>query len=537
MNKKLFSLGGLTLIGLLSCSLHAQTLNDAIRLSENEAYESAEKTFATVIAADATNADAFYYQGQNFLKEEKYNEAKAAFDKGITINPNSALNFVGLGRYYWLQNDAVKAAEYFSKARTIIADKAVKKSDKTKVLCEIAENYIYSAKKDLAQADAILLEAEKLDPLNTDIYLLEGDVLLEKDPTNGSPAIAKYKKALEINPRLAKAIIRQGKLYRRAGNAQLALDKYKEAEAIDSTFAPAFREKAELYFLAGKKALAISNYEKYLQLNNNVSAKQRYAYFLYDSKQFPEAIAMLKELQRSSDWKYTGRLLGYSLIETGDFANGLTTLSDFMSKYTPNDIKPMASDYKYLGTANAKSGNDSMGAMYYNMALTLDSNNVDLLTDLASSYIKQKKYAEAIAVYTRKIAAGKDLSSTEYMNMGNAYLQMKDYPAADLSFTKVNEKSPNYANGYLGRGKANAALDPDNKTWAGKPFFETYLTKVDLADAKSKNGLILSYQYLGGEAWTGSKNIDKAKEYYTKLKDLDPENAAAKAFFASPQGK
>jgi len=518
-----------------AATAQAQTLNDAIRLSENEAYESAEKEFAKVISAEPTNADAYYYQGQNFLKEEKMEEAKASFDKGISVNASSALNLTGLARYYWLKEDAAKSDENFAKAKTIIADKAVKKSDKTKVLCEMAETYIYSPKKDLAKADALLAEAEKLDATNTDVYLLEGDVFLEKDPSNGTPAIAKYKKALELNPKLAKAIIRQGKLYRRAGNPTLGLEKYKEAEAIDSTFAPAYREKAELYFLAGKKALAISNYQKYLQLNNNVSARQRYAYFLFDSKQYAEAIPILKELQSASTWKYTNRLLGYSLIETGDYANGLAALTTFMAN--AGDIKILPTDYKYLGIGNAKTGNDSIGIMYLNKALELDSTYTDLYSDMASAFMKQKKYAEAIATYKRKLSAGKDLSATEYMNMGNAYMQLKDFISADSSYVKVVEKSPNYANAYLNRGKANAAQDPESKTWAGKPFFEMYLTKVDFTDAKAKNGIMLAYEYLGAEAWKGVKNNEKATEYYTKLKELDPENAAAKAFFTKAPGK
>ena len=52
-------------------SIQAQTLSDAIRLSENEAYEKSEKAFASVITADGTNADAYYYQGQNYLKLEE----------------------------------------------------------------------------------------------------------------------------------------------------------------------------------------------------------------------------------------------------------------------------------------------------------------------------------------------------------------------------------------------------------------------------------------------------------------------------------
>ena len=479
------------LLSLSFSSIVAQSLQDAIRLSENEAYESAEKIFTQLNASNTTNADAFYFEGQNFLKQEKLKEAMASFEKGISINPSSALNYVGLGRVYWLKNDANKASENFTKAKTLIADKSVKKSDKTKVLCEIAENFIYSPKKDLAQAEAILMEAEKNDALNTEVYLLQGDVFLEKDPTNGTPAMAKYNKALEVNPKLAKAIIRQGKLYRRAGNPQLALDKYKEAEALDSTFAPAYREKAELYFLAGKKALAISNYEKYLQLNQNLSAKQRYAYFLYDSKQYAEALTMLKELQTNSNWKYLNRLLGYCLAETGDYTASIGALNQFLNTKT-EDMPVIALDYKYLGNAHIKTGNDSLGIMYYQKAIELDTANNDLLSEIAGIYVKQKKYTELITVLNKKLSSSGDLSSTEFMNLGNAYMQTKDFTSADLTYAKVSEKSPSYANAYLARAKANAAMDTTNTTYAAKPHFENYLSKVDKADPKTKNSLVLT---------------------------------------------
>jgi tetratricopeptide (TPR) repeat protein len=526
------------LIALLFAAqyLSAQTLSDAIRLSENEAYEKAEKAFNTVITADGSNADAYYYQGQNYLRLEKNVEAKAAFDKGISLNPNSALNYVGLGRLAWLNNDTAKARENFTKAKTIISDKAVKKSDKTKVLCEIAETYIYSPTKDLVAADAVLVDAERLDPLNTDVYLLEGDVLLEKDPTNGSGPIAKYNKALELNPRLAKAIIRKGKLYKRAGNPQLALDNYKAAEAIDSSFAPAYREKAELFFLAGKKALAISNYEKYLELNSDCSAQRRYAYFLYDSKLFTEALVQLNKVQSTcGDWSYTNRLTGYCLIETGDYIKGVASLEKSLAN---KDLKSIMLDYKYIGQAYAKTGNDSMGVYFLGEALKVDVGNTDILSDMASAYYKQKKYSDVILVLSNKKSLGKDLSSTEYMNLGNSYKNLKRYIDADSAYMKVIEKSPSFANAYLNRAIVNLAMDTMVPSqYLAKPHFENYLTKVDMADLKAKNGLMNALEYLGGEAWKNTKDFVKAKEYYTKLQTLDAENAAAKAFYSSAAGK
>lgn len=520
----------------LSSSLWAQSLTDAIRLSENEAYESAEKEFEKVIAADASNADIYYYQGQNYIKLEKYAEAKAAFEKGLSINAASALNYVGLGKLAYVNKDMAKVEEYFGKARTLINEKGVKNNSRTKVLCEIAETYLYNEPKNIATAEAILTDAERLDPTNTDVYLLQGDLALEKDATNASGALAKYNKALELNPKLTKAIIRKGKIYKRAGSPNEALEKYKEAEAIDATFVPAYREKAELYFLAGRKAQAIENYEKYLQLNNSQSAQQRYAYFLYENKQYPEAIAQLQKIKASGNtWKYTDRLLGYCQAETGDYNAAMGSLTSFMAN--KGDIKTIALDYKYLGTAYGKTGNDSMQVLYLTEAIKLDTANVDIQSDIANSLYKQKKYSDAIQAYLKKAAMGKDLSATEYNYLGNSYKNLKDYASADAAYTKVCEKSPNFANAYLNRAIVNAAIDSTQTLFLAKPHFEAFLTKVDMADAKNLNTIKMALEYLGSEAWKNSKDIVKAKEYYTKLKELDAENAAQKAFFASPQGK
>lgn len=74
---------------------------------------------------------------------------------------------------------------------------------------------------------------------------------------------------------------------------------YKKAEGIDATFAPAYREKAELYHLAGQKANAVESYKKYLELNNSDEARERYAGFLVNNKQYTEAIAEVEGLQKT----------------------------------------------------------------------------------------------------------------------------------------------------------------------------------------------------------------------------------------------
>ena len=77
---------------------------------------------------------------------------------------------------------------------------------------EEAVNFI---NKSLDEAITLLNAAIKIEPKNADNYLLMGDALLEKNPTEGGPAIKQYDKFSELNPKSPKGILRAGKLYQR----------------------------------------------------------------------------------------------------------------------------------------------------------------------------------------------------------------------------------------------------------------------------------------------------------------------------------
>ena len=224
-------------------------------------------------------------------------------------------------------------------------DNAVKatSSKNVNVLAEAAEALIKYKEKDLMTAQLYLDAAIKIEPKNAENYLLMGDALLEKNPTEGGPAIKQYDKFSELNPKSPKGILRAGKLYQRGRNYQLALDLYKKAQDLDPTYAPAYREKAELYNLAGQKANAVESYKKYLELNNSDEARIRYAGFLVINKQYAEAITESEKTQNAgSKDMYLDRYLGYSYAELGNktdtaaYTKGLKAINRFFEKAGSN---------------------------------------------------------------------------------------------------------------------------------------------------------------------------------------------------------
>ncbi|HRG51824.1 MAG TPA: tetratricopeptide repeat protein [Bacteroidia bacterium] len=502
--------------------MSAQTLADAIKLTRNEQYESADAIFKKLIQAQPNNGDLYFYYGENFFKNENLSMANEMYQTGADVNPTNALPYVGLGKVLWYKGKQTEAKASFYKATTLSNNK------NATVLLKIAETYINADKKSLPDAFTLLATATKLESKNPEVYLLTGDAYLEQN--DGTKAIENYEKAASLDPKSVLAILRQGQLYNRAKNFTLALEKYKAASLIDSSFAPAYREKAEIYFRAGQYANAVGQYKRYLQLNDNCGARGRYAGFLYKAKQYPASIEAANEAKKCDPNNiYLDRYIAYSSYETGDYANGMALSKSFFSKASPDKI--IAQDYEYRGKLYAKTGADSLAIPDYKKAIEMDSSKSELSNDMANAYMKMKKYGDAIAMFNAKVAAGK-AGVNDYYGLGRAYYYSKDFANADSSFSKIVAAQPDLALGYLWKAKAAVQTDLDNKNWKAKELYETFISKVKPEETeRSKKDLIDAYKYLA--AYYAKKNdCTNTKSYMEKVLALDPANAEAKKIIA-----
>jgi len=539
MNTKLVLLSTTVIV---SSGLIGQTLQEAIKKSENERYQAAAADFRTLITKEPNKGENYFYYGENFFKKGDLDSANIYYQKGADVNATYPLNYVGLGKVLLSKGNSTDAKSQFFKAATLGANK------NTEVMRKTAEAYINADNKNLDEAMVLLNAAVKLEPKNAETYLFLGDAILEKNQADGSAAIKEYNKATELNPNSAKGILRKGKLYQRSRNYQLALDLYKEAEKIDQTFAPAYREKAELYHLAGQKANAVESYKRYLELNNSDEARERYAAFVFNNKQYADAINEIENLQKNGNSSlYLDRYLAYSYAElpgkqdTSAYRKGFNAMSKFFEKSSkvPN-FKYVGTDYKYKGILLSKLGKDSLGIIEMEKATQIDSKLVaDITNEIAKAYMKSKKYAKAIETYEKKMAGDpKNLSGQDYFEMGRAYFfGPKDFIKSDTCFAKVTQSIPTFATAYFWRGKANVQQDPKNEKWLAKPHYEKAIELVKPEErAGSKANVIEACEYLGYYYLTVKDNA-KAKEYFTIIRDLDPNNKKQIEFFKSPAGK
>lgn len=530
-------------VGILFFSnSQAQNIQEAITKTENERFEAAAADFRSLIAKEPNKGDNYFYFGENFFNNGNIDSANFYYQKGAELNATYPLNYVGLGKVLWYKGNSADAKTQLFKAATLGANK------NTEVMRKTAEIYINAETKNLDEAISILNAAIKIEPKNPENYILMGDAVLEKNPAEGGAAIKQYNKANELNTKSAKGILRTGKLYQRGRNYQLALDLYKQAEAIDPNYAPAYREKAELYHLAGQDAKAIESYRKYLELNNSADARERYASFLFSNKQYAEAISEIEAIQKAGNNSlYLDRILGYSYAEIGDktdkeaYVKGLANINSFFEK-AGADFKYLGTDYKYLGLLLAKTGKDSLGVIEMEKAIEKDPKLTnEMISLMASTWMKAKKYPKAIETYERKMAGDpKNLSAQDYFELGRAYFfGPKDFVKADTCFSKLCQLSPTFATAYFWRAKSNVQQDLKNEKWLAKPHYEKGFEIVkpeERTTASNKANVIEACEYLGYYSLV-NKDYEKAKQYFGVIRDLDANNKKQIDFFKSPQGK
>ena len=125
--------------------------------------------------------------------------------------------------------------------------------------------------------------------------------------------------------------------------------------------------------------LATADYAKYLELNKgNVSARVRYAKFLYLVGKYVDSMEEITDLQGAGVKDRTlKRIEGYNLVEMNDYANAVDKLDAYFEMQPAEQVIP--SDLEYYGRALSGMGNDSLAAEKMLKAARMSKADPDLL--------------------------------------------------------------------------------------------------------------------------------------------------------------
>ena len=517
-----------------------QELNAALKLSASEQYENAGQAFEDLLKKAPENGDVYYYYGEtvinDYLSDTLSNsmkdmaaKAEKLFQKGIQQDPTNVLNEVGLGAISLLRsNDTISADKHFMLAEASIPLKLKLKTPRhALILTKLGTSQLLGKVIRFKKAISYLSSAKEIDPNNAKIYLALGDVYIRQN--DGKNALASYNKALSLDPTSPLPKIEIGNIYLRATNLNAARPYLDEARQIDSTFAPVYRVLGELYTMAGQYNLAKSNFRKFIDLSgNNIPAKIQYAKALFRAKDFSTALGTIEDvLAVDKSRNYLNRLAAYCCYDKKppELEKGKVYIEEFFKNTNPESIIPR--DYLYYSRILYKiAKNDSLVLVKafdnYKKAYAMDSNNVNLVSEIATYYYYSHWYKDAIVWLNIKNKKGKS-DKDDLMLMGKAYYQLAEFPKADSVFNQVIINQPENLQAYLWIARTASSMDPTNELGLAHPKFETVIEKAGTETTKYAKELQESFFYLGSYNYQ-KKDYAAAKSWYKKLYDLDPAN-------------
>lgn len=518
----------LILLSIFFARIQAQTIEEGLKLYDNEKYEAAKQMFQ-LLTEKTKSPESFFNLGRVNLKLKKVDDALKNFQDGISANTKASLNYGGLAVALLVKKDSIAANKQFEEA----LDRLEKKSNITLIetAALIIENNIDSY---FYKAIDFLNKAIAIDRKNYKIYMAFGDMYFGQN--NGSLAIENYKKATDYNFKYVLGYVGVGRVYSRIKNYMGAELSFKEALSYDSTAAVPYKELAELYYSQKKYELAVQNYKLYLDYSDKTGNNlARYATFLYLNKNYNEASAIIDEvLGKDPNNHRMIQLKAYALHEANDFEKGVTTYEKYFSLVPPEEVA--STDYEYYADLLQAAGKEKEAATYYIKAAEMDSTKLDLYGSAAGIYFKMKNFPEAIHCYQLKEEkTGKELSVREYFDLGQAYFYIKDYPKADLTFKKVTAVKSDFVYAHLWLAFTNASIDTTSELGLAKPHYEKFIEYASPTPEKFKSNLIQAYSYLGYYYFLKKddpayKDIYKAEyqKNWEKVLALDPENIQAK---------
>jgi len=512
-------------------------------------------------------------------------EAKQQFEKGISLKADDPFNYIGLAKVAAYLGDQQTATQMRAKAKSFLlpykkVTKIPNAADYALTLAKLAESYIVFDEVDTTAALPLVREALTIDNKNATIYIIAGDIYLLVN--NASLAIKNYNNAQDVDLKSPIANMKIGNIYVKSKNLPVAIPYFEQAIALDKNYAPAYRELGQLYSMAGKFKESKANFETYLTLTNqNIPAKIRYVNALFYSKSYADVIKNVEDiLAVDKSRTYLYRLAGYSNYELKNYAEALRYMDKLFAELPADRI--LKKDYIYyariiikknegyskllgdLDKANAelakvKDTNEALKGTAkekekvaeepyiakvaeiqkqidasakelpkayeaYEKAITFDKEdlNLNLIQEKANSIYQHRRYAEAADNWRRLIAKGRN-SDENYLQIGKAYYQAKEYDKAEGTFKELQAKSPNYIAAYLWDANNAAMKDPDSKLGIAREKFKALLAKAATDSVKNAEDMFNALRFLGADA-INVKKYDEAKAYYTRMANLDPKN-------------
>lgn len=513
---------------VLLCNVaFAQSVDEGKKFFYYEKYNSAKDALEKALEAKPGDVDAAYWLGQTLIELKDIAGAEKVYQTALQGKGSDPLLLVGMGHVELMMHKANDARQRFETAISLTKGKNID------ILNAIGRANANAPDGDAKYAIEKLTQATEVkrfkDPF---VYINMGDAY--RKLLDGGQAVTSYQNALSLDPNLAEAEYKIGKIYVTQGNEQanIFLKHYENAVATDAAYAPAYYE-LYAYWYSRDVNKARDYFEKY---KNNTdftpSVEAEEISLVYASGDFKGAIEKADEkLQKEGDNASPKlyRVKGYAYDKLGDSLNALKNMELFFEKADSSLFLP--DNYVKMAEISAKFPDRADQAdEYFNIAIGMDTvvkDRVEYATAASNMYKKIGNRARSADWLTRILTLDTSYGKIELFYAGWENFYGEQYQTADSIFNLYKEKYPEDVQGFYGGFRTKWTIDSTMELGLPVQDAEKFAELASQDSVKYKSQLLLAYGYLAGYNANQLKDYETAIHYLDKMISLDPTNVDA----------
>lgn len=524
-----------------SLAVYAQTDVEGKEYYKADQLDNAKELLERSLSNPATNkAVSNYYLGMIAADNKNNAEAGKYFNAGISDNPNYAYNYVGLGLLDLIQKNEKAADANFKLAR-----KFAGKDPSIEIALASAYNDVDPVKYE-KQISKCVDKARRQNSSNPDIYVFEGDRLRAKKDIGG--AAAQYEMAVSNDPNESAAYVKYANLFTMV-NPDYAIKMLKDLLNVNPQSALGQRELANAYYNAKDFTNAASEYGRYVNNPSHFKKDEdRYAFLLFYGQNYQEGYNYATKLLKENPNNFTAQRFQFmNAAQLENMKDMYLTLAEAL--YAAHNANPAtnkfaAIDYTLIADelSKAKRGDEAIAVL--NEAMAEMPENASFDKQLAMTYVDMNNLTKAAESYKGYLAKIENPNYNDYIqqatfsfyagveNVNNPEVQAQSFNDATEYAEKAQAAYPGHYKPLKMKGDiAKQTADKDHISSAAVPMYTEAITLLEASEnpARYASDAKEMYNYMGNY-WLDQKDVNKAKEFFNKYLQYDPNNDAYRQF-------
>ena len=492
------------LVFIFSNAFSQDYLQSGIDKINKRDYRAAIEDLTKAVEKTPKSSKAHFHLGEAYYYTRQYDNAEASFKRAVNFDSKYSLAYKKL-------YDVLTKKEQYKDALSAI-QKAVNLDKKNnEYLMDLGFAYLNCDMVD--EAIKTTSQAQVNNPNNPGSYVVLGDAYLKM----GVPTMAvdNYKKAIDIDSNFAEAHKKLGDVYyNRLRQYKDALNSYIIYANLDSTHADNMQTVAHLLYFNKIYATAITFFEKLVKIDpeNYLAYTELGASYMY-TKEFDLAAERL-EVAKTLDAKPVDavRFLANNYLYNKNYQK---SVDNFKLLETIDTLK--AEEYQRLALASLGNQDSTAAIEYYKKVIELNP-DIDVYSDLAAIFQRQKRNKEAAEFYFKKAEIDTTPNKIRYyMAAGQFYNSEKEYNSAIECFNAVlalEKTGVNASNAYMYKGQIYQQYPKGDSLSKAMDNFKEYLNVVDSKVEANRDNIRAVYFTLGEHEYKVTKNYTRAMGYF-----------------------